>query len=507
VSVRALVIGAGIAGLATALAIARYDNVVICAPPDGWREGSTYRAQGGIAAAWGEDDDWHRHLEDTLLVTRGLADPGAVRILAEEARQAVAPLVEAGIFEMADSFHPDLGREAGHSRSRILHAKGGLTGRVVSRYLYQQALSHPRIRFVEGFAEKLIVDSREICRGSWIRTPSSRIIGILAPATVLATGGYAALWQRTSNHPASVGNGLLLAYEAGAELSDLEFVQFHPTILAQDVPRGGALLLTEALRGFGAHLVNAAGERFMQDYPGQELAGRDEVARAVYQQGTAYLTLRHLNRDRVYDHFGQLADLLSQRHFDLAQDLLPVAPGAHFSMGGVCTGYFGETRVQSLYAAGEAANTGVHGANRLASNSLLEALVFSARIARHITENLKRPDSFVLPDPPMLSRKAAQTEILRRLGDIMDRHFGVIRHPHLMVQGLERLKSLQTADNHRILQLCLLIGQSALRREESRGAHCRSDFPESETDWAGHLIHLESRGIEFREVSGVLKPR
>jgi L-aspartate oxidase len=498
VSYRALVIGEGIAGLVAALAIAQEGYVFICAPSNGWQSGSTYRAQGGIAAALGEDDDESRHLKDTILMARGLANREAVQILMEESRKAVAPLLEAGIFEMTNPSHPTLGREAGHSRSRILHAPGGLTGRALARHFYQMAVSHPRIHFVEGFSEKLIIDDQGRCHGSWIRTSSSDVMAITASATVLASGGYAALWQMTSNHPFSVGHGLMLAYDAGAELSDLEFVQFHPTILSQDEPRGEALLLTEALRGFGAHLVNPHGERIMKDHPLKELAGRDEVARAVYEESEAYLTLRHLTPERVYAHFGQLAELLSARHFDLARDLLPVAPGAHFAMGGVCTDSFGQTRVPGLYAAGEVANTGVHGANRLASNSLLEALVFSKRIAEHIQKNLHLPGDFPTTDPPLLHETASDAEILQRLGNIMDKHFGVIRDPHLMNQGLQHIEALQYRYNHRILRLCRLIAQSALLREESRGAHFRLDFPASDVKWAGHLVHSLSMGSQFR---------
>jgi L-aspartate oxidase len=261
-------------------------------------------------------------------------------------------------------------------------------------------------------------------------------------------------------------------------------------------------LLTEALRGFGAHLINYQGERFMLDHPLKELAGRDEVALAVYREPQAFLTLRHLDRQQIYHHFGQIAELLAQRHWDLAKDLLPVAPGAHFSMGGVCTDYFGQTRVHGLYAVGEVAHTGVHGANRLASNSLLEALVFSQRIAQHIADNLQPVGNFPLPLPPTVPKAPSDTEILGHLGDIMDQHFGVIRDPHLMAQGVERINFLHNRYNHRILQLCLLIGQSALKREESRGAHFRSDFPQSDNQWAGHFIHRVNRGIEFRPVGG-----
>ncbi|WP_037913727.1 L-aspartate oxidase [Sulfobacillus thermosulfidooxidans] len=501
-NVHALVIGAGIGGLATALEMAQFHDVLLCAPSEGWKHGSTYRAQGGVAVALGPDDHWRYHLEDTLTVTRGLADPGAVRILVQEGPDVVRPLIEAGIFQMSPgSLQPELGREAGHRQSRILHAPGSLTGQAISQYLYEQASHHPRIQWVEGRAAQLIVDANGYCLGSWIRTSASDYLPVLAPVTVLATGGYGALWRSTTNSKESIGQGLWLAYEAGAELVDLEFLQFHPTVLSEPgIDRGEALLLTEALRGFGAHLINEHGERFMKDHPGQELAGRDEVARAVYQQTQAFLTLQHLNATEVYDHFGKLAELVAQRGFDLAHDHLPVAAGAHFSMGGIRTDHVGQSSIPGLYAVGEVACTGVHGANRLASNSLLEALVFARRIAQYtknVTSVSARLPHLVPPAPPSIS----DSEILEQLGDLMDEYFGVIRCPEKMALGLKRLQEMHESRPHWILALSLLIAKSAYSRKESRGAHYRSDVPHSDPKWVGHLVHQKQQGTHFQQLA------
>ena len=497
----ALVIGAGIGGLATALEIAKQHDVMICAPATGWRLGSTYRAQGGIAAAVGSDDDWRSHFEDTLSVSRGLADPEAVKILTREGPQAVRPLIKAELFAMEDGGIPALSREAGHSRPRILHAPGSLTGRAIARYFYEQTLQHARIQWVDGRAVKLILNASGHCQGSWVQVAPSEVIPVMAPVTVIATGGYAALWRPTTNTPLSTGHGLWLAYEAGAELWDLEFMQFHPTVLSEEAFGGDWLLLTEALRGFGAYLINDQGIRFMRDHPGQELAGRDEVARAVYRQPRAYLTLRHLQDTGVYEHFGKLADLVSQRGFDLAHDLLPVAPAAHFAMGGIATDLTGQTRVAGLYAVGEAANTGVHGANRLASNSLLEALVFARRIARHV--QTIRPHVHGVPtSPPPQAESMPPADIVELLGAIMDECFGVLRDPQKMASGLRQLHALKQARPHWIWDFALLVGQSAAAREESRGSHYRLDYPHSDARWGGHCIHQKQQGFWFSQSNG-----
>lgn len=442
-----MVVGGGVAGLYAALCAAREAEVlVLCKGP--LPGSASYLAQGGVAAAMGEGDSPALHARDTLRAGRGLCRPSAVQALTEEAPARVADLVELGV-----PFDPEPGLEGGHSRARVQHVEGAATGKEILRVLVERARAHPRIRIAEGerVVGLLVEDGR--CLGAVTQRGPA-----LARATLLATGGYAALWERTTNPPGSVGDGLVLAFRAGAALADLEMVQFHPTAVA-----GSGLLLSEALRGAGAVLVDAEGRRFTD-----ELAPRDVVARAICERGTALLDLRRVDRDRFPGLMGALAAI----GYDPACEPIPVSPAAHYTMGGIVTDLDGRTGVAGLYAAGECACTGVHGANRLASNSLLECLVFGRRAALAALGEPDLPGSVRLPEPP-----AAVEAVTPELRRAFWQDAGLVRD----ACGLERLARAPHL-------LARLVARSALARRESRGAHFRADYPFQDEAFACHTV-------------------
>ena len=448
----AVVVGGGVAGLTAALTAAVETDVLLLAkaPVD---TSNSWNAQGGVAAAVGEGDSPELHAADTFRAGRGICRPSAVEVLCEEAPARIADLIQLGV-----EFDDGLGREGGHAMRRVVHAGGAETGKAISEVLAARVREHPRIALAEGVRVQQLWTGGGRCIG--VATDHG---SVAAPATILATGGYGALWERTTNPRGALGEGLVLAHRAGATLADLEFVQFHPTALLDD-----GFLLSEALRGEGAVLVDDDGSRFTD-----ELAPRDVVARAIAERGHAGLDLRGIERER----FPGLMATLVRAGYDPAAEPIPVSPAAHYTVGGIVTDLSGATTVPGLYAAGECAATGVHGANRLASNSLLECLVFGRRAGLAV---LDEPSPRPADEPGLATPEPAVTPELRRE---MWVDAGVIRS----ADGLESLLHVPAT-------LPRLIAVSALAREESRGGHFRSDFPTEDEAFLGHVVLRPGEG-------------
>jgi len=502
-----IIIGSGIAGLRAAIALAEAGDVIVLTKAEP-AESNTGYAQGGIAAAFGPDDSPELHARDTIAAGDGLCDPEAVEVLVREGPAYVRELVDWGAgFDRDASGQIALGREAAHSVRRVLHARDA-TGREIGRVLWARVASNPRIRvFDDARATDLVVRDGE-CTGVIFTDPTSASRVAEAGAVLLATGGAGQVFRETTNPAVATGDGLRMALRAGARMTDLEFVQFHPTVLnSEGSPR---FLLSEALRGEGARLINQAGEAFVQRYePSGDLASRDLVARAIMREAertgaAVYLTLAHLDADFVRRRFPTIERACRQAGFDLATDRIPVSPAAHYMMGGVETDLHGRTSVDGLFAAGEVACTRVHGANRLASNSLLEGLVFGARAARAMLQPWRRP-VFAGPSLP-LEREAppaAGVPAEREVRELMWRHVGLVRHRDDLETAVVRLhgwlRALGSAcapsdvDAGRgrlesIVAVGFLIATAALMREESRGGHFRTDFPaRDDIHWQRHL--------------------
>jgi len=431
-----VVVGSGIAGLYAALTAGPEARVLVVSKgPIG--ASSSYLAQGGLAAATRGGDSPELHAEDTLRAGRGLSRPSAVDMLTGEAPARIADLIALGV-----SFDEQPGLEGGHSRPRVFSVDGAATGERIARVLVEAVLAREHVDVSEDeFALELWLS-----RGRCVGVVTNRR-AVTARAVLLATGGAAALWQQTTNPRGATGDGVTMAHRAGAAVADLEFVQFHPTALA-----GSSLLLSEALRGAGALLLDDEGERFTD-----ELAPRDVVARAVAGRGVAQLDLRSVDRS----HFPSLMSRLAGEGYRPGEQPVPVAPAAHYTMGGIVTDLEGRTELPGLYAAGECACTGVHGANRLASNSMLECLVFGRRAAlAAASEPVLSAGLEPLPNPRV------PPDVTPELRGAMWADAGLVRDG----PGLERL-------THSAHPVARMVARSALARRESRGSHFRVDFP------------------------------
>ncbi|GAC1584424.1 MAG: L-aspartate oxidase [Candidatus Dormibacteria bacterium] len=495
-----LVIGSGIAGSMAALHAARTSASVVLLTRTALSESNSFYAQGGIAAAVGPADSIESHVADTMEVGRGLCDPRAVQVLAEEGPARIQELVDLGVRFDREGGALALGREAAHSSARIIHAGGDATGAEIQRGLHQ-ALKEASVRTVEGSRVVRLLVSGGRCVGVEVESPGARHSAVkhLAGAVILAAGGGGSLFSYTTNPPTADGSAAALAYEAGAELMDMEFFQFHPTALRK--PGAPSFLVSEAVRGEGAILLNDDGERFMLRHPQAELAPRDVVAREIWsemqrQRSTCvFLDLRHIAADRVRHRFPQIYATCLNYGVDITTDLVPVAPAAHYMIGGVRTDTWGATSLPGLYACGEAACSGVHGANRLASNSLLESVVFSRRAAQAAAEGrgseLTRGTGRQLTLPGGEQHPAL---VDAELPALMWQAAGLVRDRGGLLDALGRLGD-PGASPQRLASR--LICAAALLREESRGAHYRSDHDRPSAAWLGHVVMGRDTGARF----------
>ena len=484
-----VVVGGGVAGLFAALCAATEGDVLVLTKGP-LLSSTSLLAQGGIAAAVGDDDDPALHAEDTLRTGRGLCRPSAVAVLTEEAPARIRDLVELGV-----DFDEGLGLEGGHSRRRVVHAGGAATGDRVARALAERALAHPRITVAEG--ERMLAIWRDDERCVGVVTGGR---AIAARATLLSTGGAAALWERTTNPAGAVGEGMAAAYRAGAALGDLEFVQFHPTTLVDS-----SLLLSEALRGEGALLLDEQGNRFTD-----ELAPRDVVAREIAARGTVLLDLRAIDRGR----FPSLMGSLLEEGYDPSQTPIPVAPAAHYTVGGIVTDLDGRTELPCLYAAGECAATGVHGANRLASNSLLECLVFAESAAEDIlAQDAPPPPPLPAWDESRVTDADEEVVISHNWDELrrtMWNYVGIVRTNKRLERAQHRIQLLQeeiaefyanfrvTNDLIELRNLVLtaeLIVRCAMMRRESRGLHFSRDYPQTLPEARDTVLVPEHSGL------------
>jgi L-aspartate oxidase len=509
-----IVVGSGLAGLLAAYHASESGTVALISKSD-LDISNSYNAQGGIAAAIGADDDPMYHLDDTLTAGRGLCDYDASEILVNEGLQQVKHLISMGVDFDRDNFGElILGLEGGHSHRRILHADGDATGKVMTGFMLKKVLAIPRITPFEYTTAVKILTSNGICTGIQALDYNTRKNAIFrSKATILATGGLSRIYSRSTNPYTATGDGIALAWQAGAKVADMEFIQFHPTALSVDGE--DAYLISEAVRGEGAHLLDKYGGRFMaESHPMAELAPRDVVASAIFKRmqetgSTVFLSLKHLEPEFLKERFHSIDAKLTGYGIDLTKDLIPISPAAHYTVGGIHTDLWGQTNITGLFACGEVASTGVMGANRLASNSLLECLVFGKRLV----EKAKGLTNHVLDTPVceeiLLNQETDHLylKIKNELSRLMSDKVGIVRNSNDLNKALNRINEIisQYSDNqvdynykkiNDLATVCRLICISALERKESRGGHVRSDYREESPVMVHHIIQEKGASIK-----------
>ncbi len=512
-----IVIGSGIAGLRASIEIAKSGARVSVLTKSKASDSNTEWAQGGVAVVLSDDDTAELHEDDTLIAGAGLCDKEAVKTLVVEGTSYIKQLIDWGTEFDREGGNLVFTREAAHSRRRILHAHGDSTGKEVVRALIARARQESTIN-LSAFAntEGLIVSDGR-CVGVRFLDPILKAPReIYAKAVIMCAGGAGQLYQHSTNPPGATGDGMAMAYFAGAEMADMEFVQFHPTAL--NLPDAPRFLLSEAMRGEGAVLRNAHGKRFMADYDERlELAPRDIVSRSIVAEmrktgtRTVFLDITEKSEDYLKERFPKIYDTCKHFGLNIATDQIPVSPASHYFMGGIRTDLNGRSSIEGLYAAGEVTCTGVHGANRLASNSLLEGLVFGARAgAAALTDN----ENFALPEKAFVSDEEAPKKkpsrsqvqinaVSKRVKRVMWERVGILRDRESLTRALSEFEQISNArlarSSENFLVLAQLVAKAALWREESRGGHFRTDYPKTSADWEFHSIQKIGNEIAPRE--------
>jgi len=507
-----IIVGSGLAGLYAAYRASTYGRVALLTKSN-IRESNSYFAQGGIAAVTGEDDAPVYHFQDTITAGRGLCDYPPVRILVNEGPERIQELINEGMHFDTENGTLALGLEGGHHQKRILHAGGDATGRLVTDFVINKVEQCPTIEVFDNHAAIDLLQDEHGCYGvrCWNFNEHREEI-FTGHNTFLTSGGTSAIYKRTTNPHTTIGDGLALAHAAGCAIEDMEFIQFHPSAIY--CPTGEAYLVSEAVRGEGAHLLNQAGKRFMVGkHELAELAPRDIVAQSIFQQMQerheefVYLSLKHLDPEKIKKRFPNIFEKCKELGIDMT-DRIPVAPAAHYTVGGVKTDTFGRTDIPHLYACGEVASSGIMGANRLASNSLIECLVFGKRA---VEDSLQNRRDFPIPETTpcfhrIPQRQQQYIELKSTIAALMMHHAGIIRTATGLAAGLETLSRLRqalpaerneyyTLAGHNLLTVAELIMRSALFREESRGGHFRADYPRASAHFECHIIQQKNNPI------------
>lgn len=511
-----LIIGGGLAGLRAALAVDPALHVIVVTK-DKLAQSNSHYAQGGIAGVFDPDDRIEWHVRDTLTAGGNLCDPAVVQMVVGQAPERIRELIAMGTEFDREQTELTLGREGGHSHNRIIHARGDATGEEIMRAVITRVQTQPNISIIEDAFTLDLLTHETVCRGAIINVASENVL-IWSKQTILCTGGAGQLFRETTNPNVATGDGHAMAFRAGAELRDMEFMQFHPTVLY--IAGSSRSLITEAVRGEGAYLLDSGGYRFMGDYDSRmELAPRDVVSQAIVTQmektssPSVFLSLKHLDPDHIRQRFPGIKKAVEEFGLDITCDPIPVRPGAHYMIGGITVDHAGRTSVPNLWAAGEATSSGLHGANRLASNSLLEGLVYglSAGVGASTAASAMADDFGIAPisfqNPNDHQRTLDLWDIRNSLKALLWRSAGVRRDQARLTTALETINAwrryvlAQTFDGlagwelQNMLTVGELMTRAALFRTESRGVHLRTDFPDTDDErWRCHVVQ---RGDEI----------